>query len=370
MQLPLQDFTALVRLQAAAVGHAARTLMDVSVGSVLRAILEANASVALWMQWLIMEVLSTTRAATSKGADLDSWVADFGLARLAAVPAQGEVRFSRITPGIRAVVPLGAMVRTGTTADAQTFEVVADQRRAEWTGAGYVIDASATEVVAPVRALTPGRAGNVQADVLRLLSTAVPGVDSVVNDFPLSGGLDAETDDALRTRFGGFIDSRSRATMQAVQFAVQSVRQGLQFTIQERVDAAGAFRAGHFTVVIDDGSGSASDELIAAVSAAIEVVRPVGGTFGVRRPALVRADVVIHVQGPADARSAVQAAVGGYIAGLPIGGWLMLSRIVQVAHDTDLRVSSVSGVLVNGASSNLVIPASGRVVPGTVMVLA
>ena len=79
MQLPLQDFTTLVRNQAAAVAASARTLIDLSVGSVLRAALEANASVGLWMQWLIVEVLATTRAATSQGADLDSWVADFRL---------------------------------------------------------------------------------------------------------------------------------------------------------------------------------------------------------------------------------------------------------------------------------------------------
>lgn len=262
MQLPLQDFTALVRTQAAAVAASCRTLIDVSVGSVLRAVLEANASVGLWMQWLIMEVLSTTRAATSQGADLDSWVADFGMARLPAVAALGEARFSRLTPGLAAVVPVGAVVRTGVTSGAQAFYVAADPLRAGWTGSGYTIGAAATDVVVPIQAVVAGRAGNVQAGVLRLLSTAVPGIDSVVNDFAASGGLDAEADVALRTRFGGYIDSRTRATEQAVAFAIQSVQQGLQYVIVEGVDTAGAARAGHFTVVIDDGSGAPSDALV------------------------------------------------------------------------------------------------------------
>ena len=369
MQLPLQDFTALVRLQAAAVARASRTLIDVSVGSVLRAILEANASVGLWMQWLIVDVLATTRAATSKGSDLDSWVADFNLARLPARAAVGEARFSRITPGLRAVVPVGAVIRTGATADPQAFAVIADAGRAAWTGSGYAIEAAATEVVVPIQALAEGRAGNVQADVLRLLSTAVPGVDAVVNDFPLSGGLDAETDDALRTRFGGFIDSRTRATEQAVIFAIQSVQQGLQFTIAERVDSAGAIRAGHFTVVLDDGSGAPSNALINSVSAAINAVRPIGGTFSVRRPALLRADVVLQMRGPADAGPVVQSALGAFINGLPIGGWLMASRVVQIAHEADPRITSVSGVTINGAADNLVTPTFGRIVAGTVTIL-
>ena len=39
----------------------------------------------LWMQWLILQVLQCTRAATSNGPDLDSWMADMTLTRLPAV---------------------------------------------------------------------------------------------------------------------------------------------------------------------------------------------------------------------------------------------------------------------------------------------
>ena len=368
MQLSLQDFPALVRVQAAAVGRASRTLMDLSVGSVLRAVLEANASVALWVQWLIMEVLSTTRAATSRGGDLDSWVADFGLSRLGAVAAVVEVRFSRATPGLAAVVPVGALVRTGAGADGQAFVVVGDAGRAGWTGSGYAIAAGASEVVAPVRAVTAGRAGNVQAGVVRLLSTAVPGVDQVINDYAATGGLDAESDEALRVRFSGFIDSRTRATSQAVAFAIQSVRLGLQFTIEERVDASGAVRAGHFTVVLDDGTGAPDAALMRAVGDAIEAVRPIGGSFGVRAPLLIRVDVSLRLQGPADAAAAVRASIGALMNGLPIGGWLAVSRLVQAAHEADGRIVSVTGVTINGSGADLVVPAFGRVVAGSVAV--
>lgn len=370
MQLQLQDFTALVRNQAATVAASCRTLVDVSVGSVLRAVLEANASVGLWMQWLIMEVLSTTRAATSQGEDLDSWVADFGMARLAAVAASGQVRFSRATAGLATVVPVGAVVRTGVTADAQAFQVVADTKRAEWTGAGYAIAVAATQMVAPVQAMMPGRAGNVQAGVLTLLSTAIAGVDAVVNDFAASGGLDAETDVALRTRFGGFIDSRSRGTEQAVGFAIGSVQQGLQFVIVERVDTAGAIRDGHFTVVVDDGSGAPSDALIGQVGSAIEAVRPLGCTYSVIRPVLVQANVVLQAVAASNGGAQVRAAIGSFVGSLPIGTGIVLSRLVQVAHDADVLVAKVANVTVNGSTSDLGVPPFGRAVVGTVTVLA
>src|SRR5690242_21764185 len=98
MQLSLRTFNTLVESMAAAVQSAASQLLDLTVGSTLRAVLEANASIVLWMQWLILQVLQSTRASTSTGADLDSWMADFTLTRLPAAPATGAVTFSRFTP--------------------------------------------------------------------------------------------------------------------------------------------------------------------------------------------------------------------------------------------------------------------------------
>src|SRR5215467_4608363 len=107
MQLQLRTFSSLVTSAAAAVQGAAGQLVDLTVGSTLRAVLEANASLALWMQWLILEVLQMTRASTSNGPDLDSWMADFSLARLPAVSAYGAVTFSRFAPVSSALIPVG-----------------------------------------------------------------------------------------------------------------------------------------------------------------------------------------------------------------------------------------------------------------------
>lgn len=369
MQLPLQDFSALVRTQAAAVRGAARGLVDVSVGSVLRAVLEANASIGLWLQWLITEVLATTRAATSTGADLDSWVADFGVSRLPGIAATGIATFSRTTAGLSAVVPKDALVKTGTGTDALTFKVVADPGNPALTDAGYFLRPADLSVSVPVVAATVGRAGNVKAGEMRLLASAIPGVDSVTNDAPATGGLDAESDAALRQRFGGFIDSRTRATAQAVGYAIQSLQQGLSFAIAERVDSAGAPRPGHFTAVIDDGTGRASPDLLARASAAIEKVRPLGGTFSVRAPQVVQADISLFAQGPDDAQAAVRAALRAYVAALPLGAGLVISRLTQIAHDADPRIERVTTVTVNGAEADLAPPIYGILRPGTVTVL-
>lgn len=367
MALQLQDFGALVKLQAAAAGAATRQLIDVSVGSVLRAVLEANASIGLWLQWLIVEVLATTRAATSTGADLDSWVADFGMARLPGVAAYGVVTVSRVTAGLPATVPVGAVVRTGLGLDGtvgRSFTVVADPANPAWNGVGFTVAAAAAGVDVVVVARDVGLGGNVRAGEISLLASSLPGLDLVTNAVPLAGGLDAESDGALRGRFGGFIDSRTRATAQAIDFVLGGLAQGLSWSIEERVDSGGAVRPGHFTVTLDDGTGTAPQALLDRATVAIDAVRPIGGTFGVRAPGLVRADVVMRVVGPAVAVAAAKAAVGAFVAALPIGGALVLSRLIQVAHDSNALVAGVYGVTVNGAASDLVVTPTGLIRAG------
>lgn len=367
MQLPLQDFAALVRTQAAAVRGGAAGLIDLSVGSVLRAVLEANASVGLWVQWLIVQVLATTRAATSAGGDLDTWVGDFGVARLPGTPARGQARLGRGVPGLAASVPVGALVRTAGPG-ALTFQVVADPGHPAWTGTGYALAAADTDVTVPILAVLPGAAGNVRPTAIVQMATALPGVDRVTNDGPLIGGVDAEGDAVLRTRFGGFIDSRTRATPGAVAWAVGSLRAGLSVSIAERVDTGGNARPGHFTVTVDDGTGLPDAGLLAAAGAAIEAVRPVGSTYSVRGPLVLRTDAQLIVHGPAGG-GPVQAAVIAFLAAMPTGAGLARSRLVQVAHDADPTVASVLEVTINGKAADLQVPVHGLVRPGTVGVI-
>ena len=276
MQLSLRSFNALVQSMAAAVEASATQLLDLTAGSTLRAVLEANASIGLWMQWLTLQVLRTTRAATSDGADLDSWMADLTLTRLPAVAATGSVTFSRFTPDMSALIPAGALIRTAD--GTQTFAVSVDTTKSSWssTSNGYVVAAGVASLDLPVIALTPGSAGNVQGGTISLLASALPGIDSVSNLTTLQNGLDAESDDAFRDRFHNFIASRSRATPLAVGYAISSIQQGLNYTIQENPDPSGQPRMGSFVVTVDDGSGSPSTALLSTVQSAIDAVRPVG----------------------------------------------------------------------------------------------
>ncbi len=369
MQLQLQDFTTLVRNMAASVQGSARALIDLTTGSALRAIIEANASIALWLQWLILQVLSTTRAATSVGTDLDSWVADFALLRLPATSAVVSATFSRITTGTASSIPVGAQVKT---ADAsQTFVVVADTSNPAFNQAtaAYSLAPAIAAITLPLQAAAPGSIGNIQPGALSLLATAIPGIDSVSNPASATGGLDAEPDAALRARFANFIDSRSRATPAAVAFAIASLQQSLRHTLSENVSAAGLPQPGSFVVTLDDGTGVPSSSLIAAVFAAVDAVRPVGTVFAVLPPIVLYANIALTLTTPdATSASAISAAIASYVANLPIGAPLPVSRIAQLAYAAAPTITNVSAITLNAAVTDL-IPSSRTVIkPGTIVV--
>jgi len=372
MILPLQNFTTLVQNMAAGVQGQAAQLIDLSVGSVLRAILEACASVALWMQWLILQVLSITRAATSSGPDLDSWMADFSLVRLPGAQAVGNVTFARYTVGIAATVPVGALVSTDD--GSQSFAVLADPSNPAWNGAsGYSLAPSMVSVTVPAQAVTAGIAGNVQPGAIGLQAVAIPGIDTVTNAQIFSGGVDPESDPAFRTRFQLYINSRSLATTGAVEFAIASLQQGLRYVVLENLNTQGGSAPGNFWAVVDDGTGSPAASLISDASAAIDTVRPIGSTYAVTGPGVVDVSVALTVatSNPltlATVTQAIQQNVLAWIVGLPIGGTLAVSKIEALAHNTDPSVLSVTGTTINGANLDITASASSVLMPLSVVV--
>jgi hypothetical protein len=373
VQLSFQGFPTTVQNMAAAVQGACAQLLDLTIGSPLRAFLEAVASAILWLQWLIAQVYSMTRLATSTGTDVDSWVADFGLTRLPAVSATGQVTFGRFSTTGTALISVGATVKTldGT----QSFAVAVDTTQSAWNAElnGYLMAASVGSCVATVVALTAGTAGNVQAGAIGLLSTAISGVDTVTNAAAFTNGIDAETDAALRARFANYIQTRSEATVPAISAAIEGVQQGLTFQIFENTDSTAAWRPGNFLIVVDDGSGATPTATINAVSAAIVPVRPIGSTWSVQAATDTVATISLTITtSPTTNKPGligpVATAITAYIGALPEGATLLFNRIASIAYSVDPSIIDVSGVTLNGGTSDLSPGSYGVVRVGTVSV--
>ena len=373
MQLPVLTFSGLIEQMAASVQGASAKLIDLTIGSVLRAMLEASASVALWLQWLVLQVLTMTRAATSVGADLDSWMADYSFFRLGSSPASGIVTFSRYTVGLATVIPVGCLLLTKD--GSQSFSVTADDSNPAWNGVnGYNLAAQQASVSLPAQCVVTGTSGNVQAGTIALLGSPINGVDSVTNTASFAGGLDAEPDGDFRARFQLYINSLSLGTVSAILNAVMAVQQGLRATVLENVDPKLNMVPGSFLVVADNGTGMPGAALLQSIQEAVNAVRPIGSRFAVQPPAVATASVavVLETSNPLThgaVAASVQSAILAWIAGLPIAGTLAISKIDAIAHATDPSVLSVTSTLINGTANDLLAPETAVILPGSVVVI-
>lgn len=372
--LTTQNFSTLVSNMAAQAQSSATSLLNLTTGSVLRAILEANASAALWLQWLILQVLALTRLSTSSGADADSFVGDYLMTRLPAVASSGLVTLSRYSNTIAAFIPVGAQVKTAD--GARIFEVVADNLNAYWNGSnGYIIPAGTSGFDCTVQdvttnaagALSIGVAGNVQAGTISLLASAIAGIDTVTNASPFVNGVDAESDADLAARFAVYIQTRSRGTIDAVAYAVSSLGQNVTCHIAENVDTAGAYRPGNFVATVDDGTGTPSGTLLTQASAAIATYRAIGTTWAVRAPSVITATVsMAFTCSPSTAKTpqliaSVKAALLSYINAIPDENMLPYTRLAMVAYSVDPSIVDVYGVTLNGGTADITPSAGGAI---------
>ncbi|MBC8786510.1 baseplate J/gp47 family protein [Pseudomonas fluorescens] len=371
--LNVKDFTTLVRDQVTAIQGRAAGLVDFTIGSLLRAITESNASVLQWLQQLIVTLLATTRASTSSGADLDSWMADFGFYRLSASFATGSVTYSRFTPTNSALIPIGALV--GSTDGSQQYAVTIDSTNALYnaTLGGYLIPAGTASATVPVMASTAGAAGNALIGTVTVIVGSISGVDTVTNSAVFTNGIDPENDSAFRSRFVFWVQSLSKATKAAIGYALSSMQQGVSYTLTENQDYSGNTLYGYFYAVVDDGSGAPSGAFLVSAAAAIESVRGFTTRYGVFAPVLVTANVGMTITTNSSVTHSVvvaqvATAIRAYISGLTLGQILPYTQLATIAYGVSPGITNVSGVLLNSGTADLGATNKQVIRPGTVTV--
>ena len=358
MILSLRNLPQIVADGAVAAQSACAYVLDFSVGSIERALTEAAGAMVLWLQVVALQVLSATRLATSSGLDVDSFVNDYGMTRLPAVAATVPLAFARANPTGFGTVPAGAQVKT--TDGSVTFQVLSDPTNAAWNGTGYTIAPGVTGVAVTGQALVTGPAGNVASGTISLLAGSFSGVDTVTNYAGGTGGVVAETDAALRTRFQLYIASLSSATVAALEYAATSVQQGLTATVQENTPILGTS-----TVTLDDGSGHPSSALLNAASIAVNAVRAAGTTALVHAPAITGVSVnVILTLAPTAVRppydATVSQAVSAYVASLPVGATCSYAYLGYVVFNALPGILNAD-ITLNGGTTD-VVPAVNGVV--------
>ncbi len=266
----------------------------------VRVLSDSNAALAqlnlLYLSWLAQQLLPDTAESEWLDRHADIWLGG----RKPATFATGIVNLTG-TDGTP--VPAGTVLAIGSVQYQTTIEIL--------VGSG--------PTPAPVTALAPGAAGNAAAGTAVSVITVISNLDGFGSVVSLTGGTDAETDDALRARvlfriqeppMGGSADDYVRWAL-----AIPAVTRAWCSPLEQGIGTV-TLRVMMDELRADSGGLPTADDL-AAIQAVIDALRPVTvKDFFVCAPVFEPIDFTIRSLDSDDAatRAAIAASVTAMLA--------------------------------------------------------
>lgn len=215
----------------------------------------------------------------------------------------------------------------------------------------------------PIRCTTPGAAGNLPAGSVTMMPVQIAGIVSVSNSDTLTGGYDAETDQAYYDRY--------LLRLQTPPTSGNQYHYRLWALEVTGVGGVQIYSLGHGdntvdVVLIDVDGQPADEELVQRVQTHIdpgskglgEGEAPIGAYCYVSGAEPKELDISMTVQTLPGAEqeavtAAVKAAVAAYLKGIAFAqDYVSYARINAAVLEAD-GVQDVSGLTVNGATANV-----------------
>lgn len=314
-------------------------------GVIASVIAGAVSGVYDYLVWITRQMFPDT----ATGANMERWGNVFGVTRLPAAKATGNATFTG-TPG-SAVTTGAQMVSKGGV----KYELIT----------GFTLAAGSEDHA--VRAVNPGLDGNQIATSTLTLSAAFTGINPTVTVATggLTGGLDRETDEALRTRVllrtasrgkGGSAsdyDLWAREGVGATRTWVRNWQNAGSYGESVSVGAVKLYFAMDNTY--SNGIPAAGDE--AALQTYIDVLKPPGCVFDASAPTAYAVAVNLSITPDTPAlRTASEAALKDAITEYGIvGGSIPLSAfqeaMTQVSGLTNWTINSPTGAVTASTST-------------------
>ncbi|MGN7387716.1 baseplate J/gp47 family protein [Sporosarcina sp. SAFN-015] len=278
--------------------------------------------------------------------------AEMGVDWKDAVPARGNVTING-SEGV--VVPAGFRVYTDSGV---YFATTADATLTAGTATVGVI------------AEAGGEAGNIGIAEITQYVPSVAGITSVTNDAPFTGGIDAETAEALLARY--LLKVRKPITSGNVYHYekwatdVEGVATAKVFPLH---NGPGTVKV----VVIAEDGRAPIPEVITRVAENIETERPIGATVTV----VPVTEIAVNVSAKltlagdleaADVLDAVKASIGAYLLAAAHTGVVRYARVGEALLEAD-GVLDYENLTVNGGTSNVTIAEDAVAVVGEVTIV-
>lgn len=191
-----------------------------------------------------------------------------------------------------------------------------------------------------IRAAELGAEGNADSGAVTTLVSALSSdVTGVINNNPITGGSDAETDTDFENRFRIYLNGLSGTTAYSIKNAALSA-DGVKnaSVVNHNPPLGNVYNA---TVYIDDGSGGASPEVLKRVRDMVEGdgtaenpghLAP-GINIRVLTPVAIKADfrltVKIYNKDSMDAQNEISEIISEYVQGLTIGEDAVLNTLIM-----------------------------------------
>jgi len=365
-------------------------LTDWSEGSINDLLAGLSALAVSEAQKLLVDLFRRTMISTADGPEvtegpdyLEDLATDHygsGFARLAAQKATGTVTFSRATTGAgTGTIPAGTIVKTpiDVNGQSQQFTTLLDV-----TMSGLTVNAS-------VEAVTAGTAGNVSAETVTEIQTAVfDNTITVENAAAFSGGAAEQDDATYREYIYNLILTLGKATPAAIKAAalnvtgvesatvVETVLPVREWDIANETDTGSTFYLVRTKLYIADANGTADDALIAEVESAIEAIRAAGVSIEVIAATAVEIDwtasVSLNVSGPNYAElsedlTAIETSMASYINDLDTGDDFIRAdaRTAILAIWGPSGTNDITTFTNSVPSGDVTTAASEKLVPGT-----
>ncbi len=303
------------------------------------------------LAWIARQVLPDT----AEAASLDRHAAIWGLTRRGAGRAVGNVTVAG-TSGSE--IPAGAILRRQ---DGVEYRVTAD-------GAGTLGGGGTLTV--EVEAVEPGDAGNAAEGVVLTFVSPIAGVTSATTVLApgIADGVDAETDDALRTRILARIASPPQGGSEADYIAWAREVAGVdQVWVAPGAEGAGTVRV-RFSMEVetddDDLDRIPGSAKVDEVQAYLDEVAPVTATVYVAAPAAQAVDFEVSVfPDTAEVQAAVEAELKALLRraggpGLTINNSVIRAAISAAEGEQHHTLVSPAGDIVSSASQ---LPVMGTV---------
>jgi hypothetical protein len=224
---------------------------------------------------------------------------------------------------------------------------------------GYTLYSGTSSVTVPVIAINPGNQGNVTVGVITTLLTAMVGVDTVTNVTAFTDASAQESDTDYKNRFVLFINSRSSATLAALEYAIANYQQGLTYQVLDGINLAGVQTPAIVSIYVDDGSGSTPTQTISGLNAAVQLVRAAGVTVSVYPAVTVTANInftlnVLSGINKSQVIAAITQAIPITINSLPVGVPLTFYSLPGLIYNAAIgQIASIETLTLNGSNVDI-----------------